>query len=93
MPPFLAWGDFHARSRLARSTISEEKWGTTRSLAGYWRRSLFAFLLASTSCRSIMNLANIINGLPSRLVSDAYFQSRSTNEVYMYICARFVGTA
>ena len=30
--PFLAWGDFHARSRLARSTISEEKWGTTRSL-------------------------------------------------------------
>ena len=30
--PFLAWGDFHARSRLARSTIPEEKWGTTRSL-------------------------------------------------------------
>ena len=27
-----AWGDFHARLRLARSTISEEKWGTTRSL-------------------------------------------------------------
>ena len=31
--PFLAWGDFHARSRFARSTIPEEKWGTTRSLA------------------------------------------------------------
>ena len=30
--PFLAWGDFHARSRLARPTIPEEKWGTTRSL-------------------------------------------------------------
>ena len=29
----LAWGDFHARSRFARSTIPEEKWGTTRSLA------------------------------------------------------------
>ena len=28
----LAWGDFHARSRFARSTIPEEKWGTTRSL-------------------------------------------------------------
>ena len=28
---FLAWGDFHARSRFARSTIPEEKWGTTRS--------------------------------------------------------------
>ena len=32
--PFLAWGDFHARSRFAGSTIPEEKWGTTRSL-GY----------------------------------------------------------
>ena len=32
MSPFLAWGDFHARSRSARSTIPEEKWGTTRSL-------------------------------------------------------------
>ena len=30
--PFLAWGDFHALSRFARSTIPEEKWGTTRSL-------------------------------------------------------------
>ena len=27
MSPFLAWGDFHARSRFARSTIPEEKWG------------------------------------------------------------------
>ena len=32
MSPFLAWGDFHALSRFARSTIPEEKWGTTRSL-------------------------------------------------------------
>ena len=30
--PFLAWGDFHARSRFARSTFPKEKWGTTRSL-------------------------------------------------------------
>ena len=30
--PFLAWVDFHARSRFDRSTIPEEKWGTTRSL-------------------------------------------------------------
>ena len=30
--PFLAWGDFHARSRFARSTSPEEKWGTARSL-------------------------------------------------------------
>ena len=25
--PFLAWGDFHARSRFACSTIPEENWG------------------------------------------------------------------
>ena len=30
--PLLAWCDFHARSCFALSTISEEKWGTTRSL-------------------------------------------------------------
>ena len=24
---FLAWGDFHARSRFARSTIPKERWG------------------------------------------------------------------
>ena len=30
--PFLVWRDFHARSRFARSTIPEGKWGTTRSL-------------------------------------------------------------
>ena len=29
----IAWGDFHARSRFARSTIPEEEWGTTRSPA------------------------------------------------------------
>ena len=33
--PFLAWVDFHARSRFARSIIPEEKWGTTRSLPFY----------------------------------------------------------
>ena len=32
MRPFLVWGDFHARLHFARSTILEEKWGTTRSL-------------------------------------------------------------
>ena len=34
--PLLAWGDFHARSRFARSPIPEEKWGTTRSLKTCW---------------------------------------------------------
>ena len=32
MSSFLAWGDFHAHSRFARSTLPEEKWETTRSL-------------------------------------------------------------
>ena len=32
MSPLLAWGDFHARSCFARSTIPERKRGTTRSL-------------------------------------------------------------
>ena len=32
MSPFLAWGDFHASSPFALSTIPEEKWGTTGSL-------------------------------------------------------------
>ena len=31
VPPFLALGDFHARSRFAR-IIPEDKWGTTSSL-------------------------------------------------------------
>ena len=37
---FLAWGDFHAHLRFARSTIPEEKWGTTRSLLSnriFWK--------------------------------------------------------
>ena len=43
---FLAWGDFHARSRFALSTIPEDKWGTTRSLS-FWRfwKILFLSLL------------------------------------------------
>ena len=55
--PLLAWGDFHARSRFARSTIPEEKWETTRSklvgwlfpirlLGGQWDDLLVAIMLA-----------------------------------------------
>ena len=42
--PFLAWGDFHARSRFARSTIPEEKWGTTRSLYLVLLFKIFSFI-------------------------------------------------
>ena len=31
-PPFFLRGNFHVRSRFARSTIPDKKWGTTRSL-------------------------------------------------------------
>ena len=44
--PSLAWGDFHARSRFARYTISEEKWGTTRSLG---TKFFFGFMVLSMS--------------------------------------------
>ena len=50
--PFLAWSDFRARSRFARSTIPEEKWGTTRSLLTRRLQELkflFAILVASSS--------------------------------------------
>ena len=40
--PFLAWGDFHARSCFTRSTIPEEIWGTTSSL---FCRSLLSAIL------------------------------------------------
>ena len=51
MSPFLAWGDFHARLRFARSTIPEDKWGTTRSLtprsSGHIGRKKFAVFAPS----------------------------------------------
>ena len=48
--PFLAWGDFHARSRFARFTIPGEKWGTTRSLNFHKRSSCFLILKSPTHC-------------------------------------------
>ena len=45
---FLAWGDFHARSRFAGSTFPEEKWGTTRSL-GYLGSSVTLILSNSAT--------------------------------------------
>ena len=41
---FLAWGVFHASSCFARSTIPEEKWGTTRSLAYTKREFSLAYM-------------------------------------------------
>ena len=58
-PPFFLRGDFHARSRFARSTIPEKKWGTTRSLGPIiiWiidnKRNLFAVTSIQFSVLSI----------------------------------------
>ena len=41
--PFLAWGDFHVRSRFACSTIREEKWGTTCSLISPMRCKMYDY--------------------------------------------------
>ena len=43
----LAWGDFHAHSRFARSTIPEGKWGTTQSLSN---SPLLAIPFARVNC-------------------------------------------
>ena len=48
---FLVWGDFHARSRFACSTISEEKWGTTRSLAS---ATMLGFSCDMFKCRDLI---------------------------------------
>ena len=40
---FLAWGDFHVRSRFALSTIPEDKWGTTHSLPQNRKASFFSY--------------------------------------------------
>ena len=56
---FLAWGDFHARSRFARSTIPEEKWGTTRSL-------VYCVIDYQTVMRSCYK--------PSKILSNAWWE-------------------
>ena len=45
-----AWGDFHARSRFARSNIPEGKWGTTRSLSFHLHRFPCWYCLIMNSC-------------------------------------------
>ena len=55
MSPFLAWGDFHARLRFARSTIPEEKWGTTRSLVVPRHGAIFLVVTSSVAIKEGMN--------------------------------------
>jgi len=55
--PFLAWGDFHARSRFARSTIPEEKGGL---LVVYPRVTDISFLSITSQSREKVLRINII---------------------------------
>ena len=58
MSPFLAWGDFHARLRFARSTIPEEKWGTTRSLVVPRHGAIFLVVTSSVAIKEGMKIDN-----------------------------------
>ena len=58
MSPFLAWGDFHARLRFARSTIPEEKWGTTRSLVVPRHGAIFLVVTSSVAIKEEMKIDN-----------------------------------
>ena len=61
MSPFLAWVDFHARSRFARSTIPDEKWGTTLSLkqANVVMKLPSDEIQKNASCFGIMQICDI----------------------------------
>ena len=59
---FLAWGDFHARSRFACSTIPEEKWGTTRSL--FLQQNDYSFLKPRGCVGETTNHSPMSYGVP-----------------------------
>ena len=76
MSPFLAWGDFHARSRFARSTISEEKWGTTRSLI--WNRPVVSSWFCSSARDKLKAESWQISLYVTSRVTSLYVTSRVT---------------
>ena len=53
--PFLAWGDFYARSRFARSSIPEEKWGLLVVLPNSGNTAVYSFFFWSSvlQCNSL----------------------------------------
>ena len=64
MSPFLAWGDFHVRSRFAHSTIPEEKWGTTCSL----NKAPYVKLLPTKPCQFLWSHHLMISSIDSKVV-------------------------
>ena len=57
MSPFLAWGDFHARSRFALSTIPEDKW---RLLVAYPYQEALGLLKLSVNRELTVSCSYII---------------------------------
>ena len=51
-------GDFHVRSRFARPTIPEEKWGTTRSLP---KQSITEFLVIQIRGGSFLFIQQVMS--------------------------------
>ena len=77
MSPFLAWGDFHARSRFTRSTIPEEKWATTRSLVVPRHGAIF---LVVTSAVAIKEGVNPTTALLTGKTRKRYVRGRGKKE-------------
>ena len=94
--PFLAWGDFHARSRFARSTIPEEKWGTTRNLLMnrkykqwlyYSTLNVCTCITMPSSCYNENNTMRLISTVQkwsnsSRLCPDSYTKFRAVRYLW-----------
>ena len=72
--PFLAWGDFHGRSRFARFTIPEEKWGTTRSLLQLKTQNITES--SESKVDIVINLLDFHKALRSRAVLSCHNLSR-----------------
>ena len=72
--PFLAWGDFHARSRFERFTIPEEKWGTTRSLLQLKTQNITES--SESKVDIVINLLDFHKALRSRAVLSCHNLSR-----------------
>ena len=97
--PFLERADFHARSSFARSTIPEEKWGTSRSLAirsGDTGQRSHCFDSCQLITTSICN--QISPGLPNQLesVSKHWFPCGADRRsfgrsVYSHVITKFSG--
>ena len=69
MSSFLTWGDFHARSRFARSIIPEEKWGTTPSLRLHGRLQEVWLCSDSTMWSEYSLLVLLVIGLVSAVTN------------------------